>query len=59
MEKTLAWFFCYTKIVHELKSAMLRILYAISRLVTPHCNDDFNKIIEQGIPMADISYRAY
>ena len=26
---------------------------------TPHCNVDFNKIIVQVIPMADISYGAY
>ena len=26
---------------------------------TPHCNDDFNKIIVQVILMADISYGAY
>ena len=26
---------------------------------TPHCNDDFNKIIEQVITMIDLSYGAY
>ena len=43
------------------KSIKLQAKTTIAFLVqiTPHCNVDFNKIIEQVITIIDLSYEAY